>query len=47
MLDWMNLFKNDTLKYPEMVEIISSDMLNPETLRYYVDNEEDTRYCVK
>ncbi len=46
MMEWMNIFKKE-LNYPEMVVLIPSEDLNPEPIKYYLDNEEDSRYCAE
>ena len=38
MYDWVNTFRTNTLKYPEMVELIPSHLLNPETKKFYEQN---------
>ena len=35
MLDWMQLFHADSLKHPDMVELVPSHTLNPEEYYYY------------
>jgi hypothetical protein len=43
MMEWMEQFRQDYLKYPEMVVLVPSLSLNPETEMYY-QNEEIERY---
>jgi hypothetical protein len=35
MLDWMKLFVKDSLKHPEMVELVPSKNLNAEDKYYH------------
>ena len=35
MLDWMEMFRVDSLKYPDYVELVPSSTLNPEEVYYY------------
>jgi len=35
MMEWMEQFRLDSLRYPEMVELVLSSDLNPETDLYY------------
>ena len=38
MMEWMEMFVEDTLKHPNMVELVPSNQLNPEANYYYQDN---------
>jgi hypothetical protein len=38
MLDYMEDFRVNTLKYPDMVVLVPSNDLNPEDVYYYEDN---------
>lgn len=40
MMDWMELCRNDNLRFPEMVVLVPSSSLNPEPFFYYNDYEE-------
>lgn len=44
MMDWMELFRNENLRYPEMVVLVPSKSLNPEPIKYYLENENYDRY---
>jgi hypothetical protein len=44
MMGWMEIFKNESLRYPEMVELVPSNELNPEPIKYYLENENQDRY---
>ena len=35
MLDWMEMFRVDSLKHPDFVELVPSSTLNPEEVYYY------------
>ena len=35
MMEWMKLFVRDSLKYPDLVELVPSRSLNPEDRYYY------------
>jgi len=42
MMDWMKLFVSDSLKHPEMVELVPSKNFNPESQYYYQFYEENS-----
>ena len=35
MLEWMDEFRTEQLRFPEMVELVPSNTLNPEPELYY------------
>ena len=35
MMEWMKIFMNDSLKFPNMVALIPSNNINPEQVYYY------------
>lgn len=39
MMKWMEIFRQDSLRYPEMVELVPSNSVNPESIKYYRENE--------
>lgn len=45
MMKWMYIFKNESLRFPEMVEFVPSHTLNPEPVKYYRENENTERYA--
>lgn len=50
MLEWMRIFVNDSLNYPDMVELVPSKNLNPESsyyYQYYMANNKDHYVDVK
>ena len=46
MLKWLDYFRTTHLKYPEMVVLVPSNLLNPEPCLYY-QNEEMDRFVEK
>jgi ribonuclease BN (tRNA processing enzyme) len=47
MMEWMKLFVSDSLDHPEMVVLVPSKNLNPETQYYYQKYEENSYRDVK
>jgi hypothetical protein len=42
MREWMDIFRTESLQYPDMVVYISSEQLNPDPIKnYYREVEED------
>ena len=44
MMEWMKEFVKDSLKYPEMVVLVSTSNLNPEDKYYYQMDDDGTPY---
>ena len=44
MMEWMEIFRQNDLRYPEMVVLVPSNTLNPEKEKYYQQNEEIDRF---
>ena len=39
MLDWMELWRTENLKHPELVELVTTNTLNPEPHYFYQTHE--------